>query len=157
MSFRYYLSSTLNQKKRRNKRKRKVCCNLSGWKGRCRAVMGSSELETAKPASEDVLICPRLPLSTQRDKIHCRESRRFGKALVQPGSNSCCLAIRVLRCLSEPLTKSQTPLWLVGRRDGVSSLHWPTQEHLGHPCTCKKTQKAISKCISPASKEELFL
>lgn len=157
MSFKHYLSFTLNQKKKRNKRKGKVCCNLavSGWTGRCRAVMGGSELETAKPASEDVLICSRLVLSTQRDKIHCREPGRFGKALVQPGSNSHYPAIRVLRCLSEPLTKSQTPLWLVGGKDGVGSFHWPSQKHLGHPYTCKKTQKEVSTCISPASKEEL--
>lgn len=66
MSFKHYLSSTPNQKKKGNKRKGKVCCNLavSGWTGRCRAVMGGSELEIAKPASEDVLICSRLVLGT---------------------------------------------------------------------------------------------
>jgi len=47
------------------------------------------------------------------------------------------------------------PFMAGGGKDGVGSFHWPSQKHLGHTYTCKKTQKEVSTCISPASKEEL--
>lgn len=83
--------------------------------------MGSSKLETAKPANGDVLICPRLALSTQRDKFHCKKSRRFGKALVQPGSNS--LSCQSPEMFVRASNQVPNPLMAGGGRDGVSSFH----------------------------------